>query len=130
MPVSYTHLDVYKRQAVDRGLTAYGINSVVQSLIIDGIFNGVGNVLSFLPIIVVLFFFLSMLEDTGSVSYTHLIDALICCGKNAEFIYKGLISTGLETPAWHFPMKEALLRTLPSLIRQNDPVLVLSLIHI
>ena len=50
---------------VDSGLTAYGINPVVQSLIIDGIFAGVGSVLVFLPIIVTLFFFLSFLEDTG-----------------------------------------------------------------
>ena len=52
VPVSYTHLDVYKRQ-------------VVHSLIIDGVFAGVGSVLSFLPIIVTLFFFLSILEDSG-----------------------------------------------------------------
>ena len=49
----------------DRALTAYGLNPVVHSLIIDGIFAGVGSVLSFLPIIVVLFFFLSILEDSG-----------------------------------------------------------------
>ena len=50
---------------VDHGLTAYGMNPVVHSLIIDGIFAGVGSVVSFLPIIVVMFFFLSILEDTG-----------------------------------------------------------------
>ena len=50
---------------VDRALTAYGINPVVHSLLIDGVFAGVGSVLSFLPIIVVLFFFLSILEDSG-----------------------------------------------------------------
>ena len=49
----------------DHALTAYGINPVVHSLIIDGIFTGVGSVLVFLPIIVTLFFFLSILEDTG-----------------------------------------------------------------
>ena len=49
----------------DNALTAYGINPVVHSLIIDGIFAGVGSVLSFLPLIVVLFFFLSILEDSG-----------------------------------------------------------------
>ena len=43
----------------------YGINPVIHSLVIDGVFAGVGSVLSFLPIIVVLFFFLSILEDTG-----------------------------------------------------------------
>ena len=50
---------------VDAALTAYGINPVVHSLIIDGVFAGVGSVLVFLPIIVTLFFFLSILEDTG-----------------------------------------------------------------
>jgi len=50
---------------LDRALTAYGINPVVHSLLIDGIFTGVGAVLSFIPIIVTLFFFLSMLEDLG-----------------------------------------------------------------
>lgn len=49
----------------DKALTAAHVNQVLHSLIIDGIFNGVGSVLSFLPIIVVLFFFLSLLEDTG-----------------------------------------------------------------
>ncbi|MGN0334206.1 MAG: ferrous iron transport protein B [Lachnospiraceae bacterium] len=49
----------------DAGLTAYGINEVVHSLIIDGIFTGVGSVLSFLPTIIILFFFLSILEDSG-----------------------------------------------------------------
>jgi ferrous iron transport protein B len=50
---------------VDRALTAYGLNPVVHSLITDGIFSGVGTVLSFVPIIVTLFFFLSLLEDSG-----------------------------------------------------------------
>ena len=50
---------------VDNALTVYGINPVVHSLVIDGIFAGVGSVLSFLPTIVTLFFFLSILEDTG-----------------------------------------------------------------
>ena len=53
---------------VDRGLTSYGLNPVVHSLVIDGIFKGVGSVLSFLPVIVTLFFFLSILEDTGYMS--------------------------------------------------------------
>ena len=51
--------------AAAAGLDAYGINPVVRSLVIDGVFAGVGSVLSFLPIIVTLFFFLSMLEDSG-----------------------------------------------------------------
>ena len=50
---------------VDRALTAYGLNPIVHSLLIDGIFSGVGAVLSFVPIIVTLFFFLSILEDSG-----------------------------------------------------------------
>jgi len=50
---------------VDRGLAAYGLNPIVHSLLIDGIFSGVGAVLSFVPIIVTLFFFLSILEDSG-----------------------------------------------------------------
>ena len=50
---------------VDQALTNYGLNPVVQSLVIDGVFAGVGSVLSFLPLIVVLFFFLSILEDSG-----------------------------------------------------------------
>ena len=52
-------------QLVDDALTAYGLNPVVHSLVIDGVFAGVGSMLSFLPIIVVLFFFLAILEDTG-----------------------------------------------------------------
>ena len=52
-------------ELIDNGLTAYGINPVVHSLVVDGVLNGVGSVLSFLPIVVTLFFFLSILEDTG-----------------------------------------------------------------
>ena len=63
---------------VDRGLTAYGINPVVHSLIVDGIFAGVGSVLSFLPIIVTLFFFLSILEDTGYMArVAFVMDSLL-----------------------------------------------------
>ena len=50
---------------IDKGLTAFEINPVVHSLVIDGVCAGVGSVLSFLPTIVTLFFFLSILEDTG-----------------------------------------------------------------
>ncbi len=52
------------------------------------------------------------------------VDCLICCGAQAEYIYKGLISTGLEIEAWHFPLKDAFLSVLPSLIRKGDNVLV------
>ena len=63
---------------VDSALTAYGINPVVHSLVIDGIFAGVGSVLSFLPIIVTLFFFLSILEDTGYMArVAFLMDQLL-----------------------------------------------------
>ena len=59
-------LGIDKLTAVtDSALTAYGLNPVIHSLIIDGIFAGVGSVLSFLPTIVTLFFFLSILEDSG-----------------------------------------------------------------
>jgi UDP-N-acetylmuramoyl-tripeptide--D-alanyl-D-alanine ligase len=52
------------------------------------------------------------------------VDCLICCGAQAESIYKGLISTGLEIEAWHFPLKDAFLSVLPSLVRKGDNVLV------
>ena len=54
--------------AVDKGLSAAGVNSALHSLVIDGIFAGVGSVLSFLPIIVTLFFFLSLMEDSGYIA--------------------------------------------------------------
>ena len=57
----------------DAAMTAAGVNSVVQSLVIDGIFGGVGGVLSFLPIIVTLFFFLSLLEDSGYMARVAFI---------------------------------------------------------
>ena len=52
------------------------------------------------------------------------VDSLICCGEMAEFIYKGLISTGISIEAWHFPLKSALLSVLPSLVKSGDNVLV------
>ena len=52
------------------------------------------------------------------------IDSLICLGEEAEYIYKGFISGGFETEAWHFPMKEAFFSVLPSLIKKGDTVLV------
>ena len=63
-------------------------------------------------------------RDVGVLAGKLGIDALICCGRSAEYIYKGLISTGIKIPAWNFPMKEALLRTLPSLIQPGDTILV------
>ena len=55
-------------EAVGSAMTAAHVNSAVHSLVIDGIFNGVGSVLSFLPIIVTLFFFLSLMEDSGYIA--------------------------------------------------------------
>ena len=55
----------YLTAQMDQLLTAWSVNTVLHSLVIDGIFKGVGSVLSFLPIIVVLFLFLSLLEDSG-----------------------------------------------------------------
>jgi UDP-N-acetylmuramoyl-tripeptide--D-alanyl-D-alanine ligase len=52
------------------------------------------------------------------------VDVLICCGAKAEFIYKGLISTGIEREAWHFPLKDALFAVLPRLVKEGDTVLV------
>ena len=63
---------------VDNALTTYGINPVVHSLVIDGIFAGVGSVLTFLPIIVVLFFFLSILEDSGYMARVAFVMDKLC----------------------------------------------------
>jgi ferrous iron transport protein B len=85
----------------DRGLTAYGLNPVVHSLIIDGIFQGVGSVLSFLPIIVVLFFFLSILEDTGYMArVAFVMDKLLRkIGLSGKSIVPMLIGFGCTVPA-------------------------------
>ena len=87
--------------AVDAGLTAYGINPVVHSLIIDGVFAGVGSVLSFLPIIVVLFFFLSILEDTGYMArVAFVMDKLLRkIGLSGRSIVPMLIGFGCSVPA-------------------------------
>ena len=85
----------------DSALTAYGINPVVQSLIIDGIFAGVGSVLSFLPVIVVLFFFLSILEDTGYMArVAFVMDKLLRkIGLSGRSIVPMLIGFGCSVPA-------------------------------
>ncbi len=87
--------------AADRGLTAYGINPVVKSLVIDGIFSGVGSVLSFLPIIVVLFFFLSILEDTGYMArVAFMMDKLLRkIGLSGRSFVPMLIGFGCTVPA-------------------------------
>ena len=85
----------------DRALTAYGLNPVVHSLIIDGIFEGVGGVLSFLPIIVTLFFFLSILEDTGYMArVAFVMDKLLRkIGLSGKSIVPMLIGFGCTVPA-------------------------------
>ena len=86
---------------VDRALTAYGINPVVHSLIIDGIFAGVGSVLVFLPIIVTLFFFLSILEDTGYMARVAFVmdKPLRRIGLSGRSIVPMLIGFGFSVPA-------------------------------
>ena len=88
-------------QVVDRALTAYGLNPVVHSLIIDGIFEGVGGVLGFLPIIVTLFFFLSILEDTGYMArVAFVMDKLLRkIGLSGKSIVPMLIGFGCTVPA-------------------------------
>ena len=85
----------------DRALTAYGINPVAHSLVIDGIFAGVGGVLSFLPVIVTLFFFLSMLEDTGYMArVAFVMDKLLRkIGLSGRSIVPMLIGFGCSVPA-------------------------------
>ncbi len=87
--------------AVDTALTDYGINPVVQSLVIDGIFAGVGSVLSFLPLIVVLFFFLSILEDTGYMArVAFVMDKLLRkIGLSGRSFVPMLIGFGCSVPA-------------------------------
>ena len=86
---------------VDGALTAYGINPVVHSLIIDGIFAGVGSVLVFLPIIVTLFFFLSILEDTGYMARVAFVmdKPLRRIGLSGRSIVPLLIGFGCSVPA-------------------------------
>lgn len=85
----------------DRGLTAYGINPVVHSLIIDGVFAGIGSVLSFLPIIVTLFFFLSLLEDSGYMArVAFVMDKLLRkIGLSGRSFVPMLIGFGCTVPA-------------------------------
>lgn len=86
---------------VEKALTAYGINPVVESLVIDGIFAGVGSVLSFLPIIVVLFFFLSILEDSGYMARIAFVmdRPLRKIGLSGKSFVSMLIGFGCSVPA-------------------------------
>ncbi len=86
---------------IDNALTAYGLNPVLQSLIIDGIFAGVGSVLSFLPIVVTLFFFLSILEDTGYMARVAFImdKPLRKIGLSGRSFVPMLMGFGCSVPA-------------------------------
>lgn len=84
----------------DQAMTAANVNHVVHSLVIDGIFNGVGGVLSFLPIIVTLFFFLSMLEDSGYMArVAFIMDKLLRkLGLSGRSIVPMLVGFGCTVP--------------------------------
>ena len=94
-------LGIDKLTAVcDTWLTAFGVNEVIHSLVIDGIFKGVGSVLSFLPIIVVLFFFLSLLEDSGYMArIAFIMDKILRrIGLSGRSIVPMLIGFGCTVP--------------------------------
>ncbi len=88
-------------EVVSNGLLEYGMNPVVHSLIIDGVFAGVGSVLSFLPIIVVLFFFLSLLEDSGYMARIAFVmdKPLRKIGLSGRSFVPMLIGFGCSVPA-------------------------------
>ena len=87
-------------ELVDSAMTAWGVNPVLHSLVIDGIFNGVGSVLSFLPIIVTLFFFLSILEDSGYMArVAFVMDKLLRkIGLSYRSIVPMLVGFGCTVP--------------------------------
>ncbi len=91
----------YITNLCDKALTLYEINDVVHSLIIDGIFAGVGSVLSFLPVIVVLFFFLSILEDSGYMArVAFVMDSMLRkIGLSGRSFVPMLIGFGCSVPA-------------------------------
>ena len=95
---------------IDAGLAAWGVNPVVHSLIVDGVCAGVGSVLSFLPIIVVLFLFLSILEDSGYMArVAFVMDKLLRhFGLSGRSFVPMLIGFGCSVPA------VMATRTLPS----------------
>ena len=86
---------------IDSGLTAYGINPVVHSLIVDGALSGIGSVLSFMPVILLLFFFLSILEDSGYMSrVAFIMDGLLRkLGLSGRSIVPMVIGFGCSVPA-------------------------------
>ena len=85
---------------VDAALTSWNVNETLQSLVIDGVFNGVGSVLSFLPVIVTLFFFLSMLEDSGYMArVAFMMDKLLRkIGLSGRSIVPMLVGFGCTVP--------------------------------
>ena len=85
----------------EAGLIALNVNDAIRSLVIDGIFTGVGSVLSFLPIIVTLFFFLSMMEDSGYIArVAFVMDKLLRkIGLSGRSIVPMLIGFGCTVPA-------------------------------
>lgn len=86
---------------VDEGLTSLGVNEAIHSLVIDAVFNGVGSVLSFVPVIAVLFFFLSLLEDSGYMArIAFVMDKLLRkIGLSGRSIVPLLIGFGCTVPA-------------------------------
>ena len=88
-------------ELADAAMTAAHVNSAVQSLVIDGIFTGVGSVLSFLPIVVTLFFFLSLMEDSGYIArVAFVMDKLLRkIGLSGRSIVPMLIGFGCTVPA-------------------------------
>lgn len=88
-------------QLINKGLVSYGINEVVRSLVVDGILNGINSVLSFLPTIVVLFFFLSLLEDSGYMARIAFImdKPLRKIGLSGRSFVPMLIGFGCSVPA-------------------------------
>lgn len=111
----------YLTTGVDNALTAWNVNDVVHSLVVEGIFQGVGSVISFLPIIVTLFFFLSLLEDTGYMArVAFVMDKLLRkIGLSGRSIVPMLIGFGCSVPA---VMSS---RTLPS---ERDRKMTITLI--
>lgn len=105
---------------VDNGLTAYGLNPVVKSLVINGVFAGVGSMLSFLPIIVTLFFFLSILEDSGYMARVAFVmdKPLRKIGLSGRSFVPMLMGFGCTVPA------VMATRTLPS---KRDKVMTILL---
>ena len=97
-------------EATDRALTSVGVNEVLHSLVVGGIFEGVGSVVSFLPIIVTLFFFLSLLEDSGYIARVAFVmdRPLRKLGLSGRSIVPMLIGFGCSVPA------VMATRTLPS----------------